>query len=101
MTHLRQMMLDELQRRNCAQSTSDAYIHALKEFTAYHKRPPNKLGPKQISEFQLHLLRDRKLSPRTVMQHMAAIRFFFVCTLKRHFPPATINTRFWIASMRS
>jgi len=87
MTHLRKMMLDELQRRNYAQSTAEAYIHALKEFAAYYHRPPDKLGLKEISQFQLHLLRDRKLSPQTVKQHIAALRFFFNRTLKRRYPP--------------
>jgi site-specific recombinase XerD len=86
-THLRKLMLDEIQRRNYAQSTAVAYIHALKELAAYYHRPPDQLGPKEISQFQLHLLRDRRLSPQTVKQHMAAMRFFFVHTLKRHYPP--------------
>jgi site-specific recombinase XerD len=80
-------MLDELERRNYASSTADAYVHALKEFAAHFRRPPDQLGPKQISEFQLHLLRDLKLAPLTVRQHIAAVRFFFVHTLKRHYPP--------------
>ena len=88
MTHLRKMMLEELQRRNYAQTTAEAYIHALREFAAYYHRPPDQLGPKQISGFQLHLLRDRRLSPQTVKQHIAAVRFFFVHTLKRHYPPS-------------
>jgi integrase/recombinase XerD len=41
MTHLRKMLLDELQRRNYAQSTEEAYIHALKNFAAYYHRPPD------------------------------------------------------------
>lgn len=87
MTRLRKLMLDELERRNYAKSTADAYVHALKEFAAYFRRPPDQLGPKQISDFQLHLLRDLKLAPLTVRQHIAAVRFFFVHTLKRHYPP--------------
>ena len=87
MTRLRKLMLDELERRNYARSTADAYVHALKEFTAYFHRPPDQLGPKQISEFQLHLLRDLKLAPLTVRQHIAAVRFFFIHPLKRHYPP--------------
>lgn len=87
MTRLRKLMLDELERRNYARSTADAYVHALKEFAACFRRPPDQLGPKQISEFQLHLLRDLKLAPLTVRQHIAAVRFFFVHTLKRHYPP--------------
>jgi len=39
-THLRKMMLDELQRRNYAQSTVDAYISALQEFAQYFNLNP-------------------------------------------------------------
>ncbi len=83
MTHLRKMMLDELQRRNYAQSTVEAYISAVREFAGHFKRPPDGLGPDQIREFQLHLIRDRKLAVNTVKQRMAAIQFFFLKTLKR------------------
>src|SRR5215469_5876054 len=44
-THLRQMMLDELQRRNYAQNTVRAYIHAVENFAKYFRRSPNRLGP--------------------------------------------------------
>jgi integrase/recombinase XerD len=87
MTRLRKLMIDELERRNYAKSTADAYVHALRAFAAYFRRPPDQMGPKQISEFQPHLLRDLKLAPLTVRQHIAAVRFFFVHTLKRHCPP--------------
>ena len=86
MTHLRKMMLEELQRRNYAQSTAEAYVRALKEFAAYYHRPPDQLGPKEIRRFQLHLLRDRKLSVPSVKQRIAALRFFFNRTLKRGYP---------------
>jgi integrase/recombinase XerD len=84
-THLRQMMLDELQRRNYAQSTAESYVHALRDFAAHYHLPPDRLGPEQIRDFQLHLLRDRGLSPKTVKQRMAAMKFFFIHTLKRSF----------------
>lgn len=86
MTRLRKAMLEELQRRNYAQSTAEAYIRALKEFATYYHRPPDQLGPKEISRFQLHLLRDRKLSIPSVKQRIAALRFFFNRTLKRRYP---------------
>jgi integrase/recombinase XerD len=82
-TQLRKMMLEEFQRRNYAQSTVEAYIHALWEFAKYFKRPPDQLGPDHIRQFQLYLLRDRKLATNTVKQRMAAIQFFFARTLKR------------------
>ena len=83
MTHLRKMMLDELQRRNYAKSTVEAYISALRDFARYFKRPPDQLGPEHIRQFQLHLIRDRKLAVNTVKQRMAAVQFFFIKTLKR------------------
>src|SRR6202171_3592074 len=77
------MMLEELQRRNYAQTTVAAYIHALREFAQYFHRPPDQLGPDHIRQFQLHLLRDRKLAANTVKQRVAAVRCFLVRTLKR------------------
>jgi integrase/recombinase XerD len=82
-TRLRKMMLDELQRRNYAETTVEAYIHALEEFARYFHRPPDQLGPDHIRQFQIYLLRERKLAANTVKQRVAAVRFFFVRTLKR------------------
>jgi site-specific recombinase XerD len=79
------MMLEELQRRNYAQTTVEAYTHALREFAQYFHRPPDQLGPEHIRQFQLYLLRDRKLAANTVKQRVAAVRFFFVRTLKRRY----------------
>ncbi len=83
MTHLRKMMLEELQRRNYAQSTVVAYIRALRDFGRYFSKPPDQLGPEHIRKFQLHLLRDRKLAANTVKQRMAAVQFFFMRTQAR------------------
>ena len=45
--------------------------------------PPDRLGLEHIRIFQAHLFSDRKFSPNTVNQHLAALRFFFVKTLRR------------------
>jgi hypothetical protein len=41
-------MLDELQRRNYAQNTVRAYIHAIEDFAKYFHRSPDRLGPEPI-----------------------------------------------------
>ncbi|HEX9198612.1 MAG TPA: tyrosine-type recombinase/integrase [Acidobacteriaceae bacterium] len=83
MTPLRQRMLDELQRRNYSQSTVRSYIFAVEDFARYFHRSPERLGPDHIRQYQAYLFRERKLSPGTIEGRTAALRFFFVKTLRR------------------
>lgn len=83
MTRLRQMMLDELQRRNYSPSTMRSYIRAVEEFARYFGRSPYRLGPNHIRQYQAHLFRDRKLLAGTIQTHTAALRFLYVKTLRR------------------
>jgi len=83
MTHLRKMMLEELERRNYSETTKQCYIRAVEEFARYFNRAPNQLGPEHIRQFQAHLFTDRKLAPNTVNQRLAALRFFYAKTLHR------------------
>ena len=85
MTRLRNMMLEELQRRNYSQSTTRAYVRVVRELATYFRRSPDRLGPDHVRQFQAHLFRERRLNARTVVQYSAALRFFFVKTLKRHY----------------
>ena len=85
MTHLRQAMLDELQRRNYATTTVQYYIQAVERFAKHFHRSPDQLNRTHLREYQAYLLRDRKLEPRTVKLHVSALRFFFVKTLKRRY----------------
>src|SRR5437764_50282 len=78
-------MLEELQRRNYAKTTVEAYIHAVEQFTKHFKRSPDRLTPDHLRTYQAYLLRERKLGPRTVRLHVAALRFFFVKTLRRRY----------------
>jgi site-specific recombinase XerD len=76
-------MLDELQRRNYSPTTIQYYIRAVEDFAQYFGKRPDHLTREHMREYHLHLFRDRKLSPKTVGLHIAALRFFFVKTLRR------------------
>jgi integrase/recombinase XerD len=89
-TRLRKLMLDELQRRNYAQNTVRSYIKAVEDFARYFGKPPERLGPEHIREYQVHLFRDRKLTASTVQGRAAALRFLFVKTLRRPYLPDQI-----------
>jgi len=85
-TELRQRMLEELQRRNFAPSTIRYYIRTIRDFAAYFHRPPDQLGAEHLRQFQLYLLRDRKLATGTVENRMTSLHFFFKKVLKRYDP---------------
>jgi len=83
-TRLRKMMLEELQRRNYSAITTRNYLRVVADFAKYFGKSPDKLGPNELRTYQAYLLQDRKLTPGTVVNWVAALRFFFVKTLKRH-----------------
>ena len=83
MTHLRQIMLEELRRRNFADSTIRSYLHAVEHYSRYFHRRPDQLGPEHIREYQAALFTKLKFSPNTVTLRLAALRFFYIQVLKR------------------
>ncbi len=84
MTRLRRMMLEELQRRNYSAITTRNYLRVVADFAKHFGKSPDKLGLNELRTYQAYLLRERKLTPGTVVNQVAALRFFFVKTLKRH-----------------
>ena len=83
MTHLRKMMLEELQRRHHSEGTTRYYIRHVERFARYFHRSPDRLGPQHIREYQAQLFSKQKLSPGAVTNHLCALRFFYIQTLKR------------------
>ena len=76
-------MLEELRRRNYAESTIHTYIRTVEHFSRHFHRSPDRLGPEHIREYQAALFTRWKLAPNTVTQRLAALRFFYVQVLKR------------------
>ena len=70
MTDLRNLLIEELDRRNYSPSTTRAYLRAVEDFARYFSRSPDQLGPDHIRQYQAHLFRERKLSPNSVTQRL-------------------------------
>jgi integrase/recombinase XerD len=83
-TRLRKMMLEELQRRNYSAINTRNYLRVVSDFAKHFGKSPDKLGPNELRTYQAYLLTECKLTPGTVVNRVAALRFFFVKTLKRH-----------------
>ena len=83
MSHLRQIMLEELERRNYAPSTIRAYIRTVEHFAQHFRCSPDRLGTEHIRQYQAAMFRTWKLAPNTVTQRLAALRFLYIQVLKR------------------
>jgi integrase/recombinase XerD len=82
-TTLIQRMREELIRRNYAETTIRTYLQVIEDFRRYVQKRLDHLGPDDIRRYQVHLLEERKLGVGTVASYIAALRFFYVKTLKR------------------
>jgi integrase/recombinase XerD len=83
MTPLRKRVLEELQRRNYSPLTIQSYLHAVEDFARHFGRSPDQLTEEHMRDDHLHLIQDLKLATSTVVARIAALRFFFVKTLRR------------------
>jgi Phage integrase, N-terminal SAM-like domain len=72
-------MLEELQRHNYAETTARQYILAVEDFARRFNRPPDRLGPRHLREYQaelfighhdchLHSCSDSRLAPFFMQQ---------------------------------
>jgi site-specific recombinase XerD len=53
-------------------------------FARHFGKSPDQLGPNELRSYQAYLLQERKVTPGTAVNCVAALRFFFIKTLKRH-----------------
>lgn len=83
MTPLRQRMLEDLQIRNYSPVTIRVYLHSVSEFAKHFHKPPDQLGPEQIRQYQLFLIKEKQASQSTCVQLVCALRFFYTQTLHR------------------
>jgi len=76
-------MLEELQRRHYSEATARYYIRAVERFARHFHCSPDRLGPGHIREYQAQLFAKQKLSPGAVTNHLCALRFLYIQTLKK------------------
>jgi len=81
-SHLRKMMLKELQARNYAKTTIDCNLRSVEDFSRHFHCSPDCLGPRHIREISSRDVPEAQLSPNAVAQRLAGLRFFYTKTLK-------------------
>ncbi len=83
MTPLRKRMIEDMDLRNLAENTKDAYVRAVSQLSEFFGRSPDELDEEEIRKYLLHLREERKVATGTYIQQLCALRFFFRHTLAR------------------
>lgn len=87
MKSLRQQMLEEMQLRGLSTGTQECYISAVRRLAAHYQKPPDELSDEELRNYFLYLMNEKQLSSSSCRVAHYAIRFLYVETLKRPWPP--------------
>lgn len=83
MTTLRQRMIEDLRLRNYSELTINSYVRSVADFALYFNVSPERLGPDEIRDYQLHLINDKKVAWPTLQIRNAALKFLYTKTLNQ------------------
>jgi len=79
-------MIEDMTVRNLTPATQRAYIYHVALFAKHFGKSPDLLGPEEIRDYQLYLVKVRKVSTNRLVQAVSALRFFYLVTLNRKWP---------------
>jgi integrase/recombinase XerD len=83
MTPLRQRFIEDLQLRNRAPKTIEAYVLQVRKFAQFYGRSPEHLDAEQVHRYLLYLLHEKKASWVQYNQTVSALRFLYQVTCPR------------------
>ena len=90
MTHLRQKMLDELQRRNYSQNTISTYLHAVEDFSRFSPLA-RQIGTGSYPAVSGLSVSRAQAPGGTIALCTAALRFLYVKTCDARISPSTFH----------
>jgi integrase/recombinase XerD len=86
---LRRRMIEDMTVRNLSPATQRSYISAVRKFSRYFGRSPDRLDLADVRDFQVHLV-SVGISWASLNQIVCALRFFYGITLGRDDVPERI-----------
>jgi integrase/recombinase XerD len=83
MSTLREQMLADLQLKGLTPKTQKIYLREVSNYAKYFGKSPEQLGEKELREYLLYLLNERKLAKGTYRFYYQGLKFLYKHTLKR------------------
>lgn len=83
MTRLRQRMIEDMQVLNLAPHTQSAYLFQVSLFARHFGKSPEHLTFQHIRDYQVYLVREKKLAPSSIVVAVSALRFLYRRTLHK------------------
>jgi site-specific recombinase XerD len=83
MSALREQMLADLQLKGLTPKTQKIYLREVSNYAKYFGKSPEQLGEKELREYLLYLLNERKLAKGTYRFYYQGLKFLYKHTLKR------------------
>jgi integrase/recombinase XerD len=90
MGKLKEQMKGDLELKGLSPQTREAYLRQVSQFSRHFRRSPHHLGEREIKEYLLYLIREKKVSTSTVNQCYHALKFLYEKTLNRMWVMARI-----------
>jgi site-specific recombinase XerD len=76
-------MMEDMEIRNLSPETIKGYLFQVSRFAKHFNQSPDLLGIEEIRQYQVYLLRERKVATTTLNPVLSALRFFYKVTLGR------------------
>ena len=86
MTVLRQRMLEDMQLRDLAPKTQEAYVGAVAQLAKYFDKSPELLTEEELRQYFLYLSNAKRASRSTIVVALCGIKFLYSYTLRREWP---------------
>ena len=84
MTQLRKRMFEDMRIRNLSPHTQKRYVDRVAAFAQHFGKSPELLGPREIRDYQLYLIQEKRVSSSTINVTVCALRFLYRICLRRN-----------------
>jgi integrase/recombinase XerD len=73
-----------MQVRNLSPHTQQSYVLRVSQFARHFGKSPEQLGSEETRAYQVCLINEKKLAPKSISTAFSALRFLYTITLKKN-----------------